>query len=270
MDTTTNNMVIQLRAIAPISDATAVRDLDLPSNECAQTMSLSTSVDALARRIKSMQSKGFEVTAIAGHDGKFVSAFTRTPDITGMTVIEIADADPGISHNYRLSTNTLHHVAHNGNSWMFAYLNEKLFSSQTVIKCQTIENLLAQIKATWKRNFRITSLTHGNGHWVAVGTQAFDPDEQSYFTATDAESLQEKTKKAWDEGRRIAAIAYGSDKWLVILNKTEEITAQKWLTRRSFVDLRQKIREEWLRGFQVTSVARGSDVWLVVLSKTEI
>jgi hypothetical protein len=264
----TNTVAFRLRAVDnPSRDEIALTDSMLAPSECAQTLSFATSIETIARRIDSMQNKGFDVTAIAGHDGKFITAFTKVENSLATSLVTVGDPDPGISHSYRLSTNTLQYVAHNGNDWLFAYLLEKQTASQTVIKCHTLEALLAQVKTIWKRNFRITSLTFGAGHWVAVATQAFNPDEQSYFTATDTAALQEKTKKAWEEGRRIAAITYGADKWLVILNKDSNIESQKWLTRRNFVDLRAKIREEWLRGFQVTSLAHGADVWLAVLTR---
>lgn len=214
-----------------------------------------------------MMEKGYELTALAGHDGKLISAFTKAPKVDSVNVIGVDDADPGVSHSYRLSANTLQHVAHNGHSWLFGYLPEKKYLSQALMKSITMEALLAQIKANWKRGYRVTSLTQGAGHWVAVATQFANAEEQSYFTACDAEALLEKTRQAWDDGRKIACITYGGGKWLVILNKTDSIVSQKWLTRKSFVDLRTKIREEWTRGFQVTALARGEDVWLVVLSR---
>lgn len=266
---TSNALTFQLRAVSNTShDEITVQDLMLAPSECAQTMSFATSVDALSRRIQSMHSKGFELTAISGHYGKFISAFTKVDTANNVSLIHINSSDPGISHNYRLSTSTLQHVAHNDQGWLFAYLTEKQTASQTVIKCQTLEALLAQIKSVWKRNYRITSLTFGAGYWVAVATQAFDPEEQSYFTAADTEALQEKTKKAWEEGRKIAAITYGADKWLVILNKDSSIESQKWVTRKTFIDLRAKVREEWLRGFQVTSLTHGAGVWLAVLTRS--
>lgn len=266
---TTTGAPLQLRAITTKRNSSfSKRELQLAPRDAAQTLSFCTSVDSLTRRISSMAEKNFELTAIAGHDGKLISAFSKTSRAEALSIIEETGDDPGISHAYRLSSNTLQHVAHNSVSWSFAYLPEKKNCSQSVIKCQTMENLLAQIKAGWKRGYRINSMVYGNGHWVAVATQSADPEEQSFFTATDAESLQEKTRQAWDEGRRIACITYGADKWLVVLNKTDSIPSQKWLTRKTFVDLRAKIRQEWLQGFQVTALARGPEVWLVVLSKT--
>ena len=233
-----------------------------------QTISFCAGIEALNRRVESMSRKGFGIEAIAGHEGKFVTAFSRMKTAGDVTLINEDAAEPGISHSYRLSANTLQHVAHNGHSWMFTYLTEKQNAPQTIIKCQTLEALLAQIKVVWKRNYRISSLTYGAGHWVAVATQSFAPDEQSYFTAPDTDSLQDKTRTAWDEGRRIAAITYGAERWLVILNKSGETDSQKWVSRKTFVDLRAKIREEWLRGFQVTSLTHGADVWLAVLTRS--
>lgn len=272
---TSNTIAFRLRTVSnvrefdkPVRDQLSVDDIALARNDHAQTISFCTSVEALNRRVESMQSKGFDIAAIAGHEGKFITAFTKVETAIEVALMNVETADPGISHSYRLSTSTLQHVAHNGQSWMFTYLAEKQTAPQTIIKCQTLEAMLAQIKAIWKRNYRVTSLTYGAGHWVAVATQSFDPDEQSYFTAPDTESLQEKTKKAWDEGRKIAAITYGADRWLVILNRESDNKSQKWLSRKTFVDLRAKIREEWTRGFQVTSLAHGADVWLAVLTRS--
>lgn len=266
-DTSTNT--IQLRAIATTrqSDSIIRNDLPLAPRDCAQTVSFCTSVASIARRISSMHEKGYELTALAGHDGKLISAFTKVANVDMLNVIGVNDADPGASHAYRLSASSLQHVAHNGHTWLFGYLSEKKYLSQALMKSMTMEALLAQIKTNWKRGYRVTSLTQGAGHWVAVATQVTNAEEQSYFTACDAEALQEKTRQAWDDGRRIACIAYGGGKWLVILNKTDSIASQKWITKKSFVDLRTKIREEWSRGFQVSSLARGEDVWLVVLSR---
>lgn len=271
---TSNTIAFRLRAVndtrqfeKPVHDQLSVQDIALAPGGCTQTMSFCTSIEALNRRVESMQSKGFEIAAIAGNEGKFITAFTKVETASDVSLLSIETADPGISHSYRLSTSTLQHVAHNGQSWMFTYLAEKLTAPQTIIKCQTLEAMLAQIKAIWKRNYRVTSLTFGAGHWVAVATQSFDPDEQSYFTASETDSLQEKTKKAWEEGRRITAITYGADRWLVILNRETGAGSQKWLSRKTFVDLRAKIREEWMRGFKVSSLAHGADVWLAVLTR---
>ncbi|MDZ4834564.1 MAG: hypothetical protein SGJ27_12365 [Candidatus Melainabacteria bacterium] len=265
----TNTNTIQLRAIATThhSDSTFINELALAPRDCAQTVSFCTSVASISRRIAAMLEKGYELTAVAGHDGKLISAFTKATRPDSLNVLGINDADPGISHAYRLSANTLQHVAHNGHEWLFGYLPEKKYLSQALMKSITMEALLAQIKGNWKRGYRVTSLTQGAGHWIAVATQLPNAEEQSYFTACDAEALQEKTRQAWDDGRKITCITYGGGKWLVILNKTETIASQKWVTRKSFVDLRSKIREEWSRGFQVTSLARGEDVWLAVLSR---
>ncbi|MBX9671335.1 MAG: hypothetical protein K2X93_27350 [Candidatus Obscuribacterales bacterium] len=214
-----------------------------------------------------MVEKGFALTAIAGEDGKLVSAFTKKSTARDLCIVDISEADPGASHSYRLSASTLQHVAHNGESWVFAYLPEKKYKSQTILKCHTLEAMLAQIKFHWKKGYRISSVAFGRGHWVSVATQYTNPGEQSFFTACDAEILQEKTKQAWDEGKRITGITYGDGKWLVILNQSATMYSQKWLTRKSFSDLRAKVREEWSQGFQITSLARGAGVWLVVFSK---
>jgi hypothetical protein len=265
----TSTNTIQLRAIATTQQSGSFirNELPLAPRECAQTISFCTSLEALTRRINSMQEKGFELTAVTGHDGKLISAFTKSANADSLNIIGIDDADPGVSHAYRLSATTLQHVAHNSQTWMFGYLPDKKYLSQALMKSVTMEALLAQIKANWKRGYRVTSLTQGAGHWVAVATQIPNAVEQSYFTACDNEALQEKTRQAWDDGRKIACITYGAGKWLVILNKTETIAAQKWFTRKSFVDLRTKIREEWTHGFQVSELARGEDTWLAVLSR---
>ena len=252
-------------AISPVQ--LTVRESSSAVGDGVQTVSLCTSIEAMQRRVQSMSTKGFCIEAIAGHEGKFITAFTRAQASNNVALINVDSADPGISHSYRLSTSTLRHVAHNGRSWIFAYLAEKQNTPQTIIKCQTLEALLAQIKIIWKRNYRVTSLTFGAGHWIAVATQCFAPDEQSYFTAPDIDLLQEKTRTAWQEGRQITGITYGADRWLVILNKSDEAASQKWLSKRTFVDLKAKIREEWMRGFRVTTLTHGADVWLAVLTR---
>lgn len=234
----------------------------------SQTLSFCTDASQSINKISAMSDKGYTLAAVAGQEGKLIAAFTKSGDTSGLTVVDVAGADPGIDYAYRLSTSTLEHIAHDGENWLFAYAPEKRFRSQRVIKSDTLNGILALIKSSWKHNYRVTSLAYGNGYWLAVVTQRLNLDDQSYFTAGDTETLQEKTKQSWKEGRSITAITYGGGKWLVIMDKGTGFKAQKWFTRRSFTDLRAKLREEWVRGFRVTALAKGDTSWLAVISKT--
>ncbi len=254
-----------------VSNSVCDRSIDSDLNENfveSQTLSFSTDASQSINKISAMCDKGYTLAAVAGQDGKLITAFTKSSDTKGLTVIDVAGADPGIDYAYRLSNNTLEHIAHDGENWLFAYLPEKKFRSQRVIKSDTLNGILALIKSSWKHNYRVTSLAFGNGYWLAVVTQRANLDDQSYFTACDTETLQEKTKQSWKEGRSITAITYGDGKWLVIMDKGTGYKAQKWFTRRSFTDLRSKLREEWVRQFRVTALAKGESSWLAVVSKS--
>lgn len=235
-----------------------------------QTLSFSTSTEHSINRISQMAEKGYKLTAMAGQDGKLAAVFSKHSQASNSTVIATADADgsePAFDYAYRLSSQTLEQISHNGNSWLLTYAKERKYKSQKVLKSEPLDGMLEAIKGCWRQQYRITSVAFGNSYWLAVATQLPQLHEQSFFTASDIESLQARTKQAWQEGRTICAITFGDDKWLVVLNKEKIFKPQKWYTRKCFIDLRAKTREEWQNGFRVSCLAKAGDMWLAVVSK---
>lgn len=231
-----------------------------------QTFSIGAS-SSFGNKTTSMLNKGYDLTAMAAVGGKVVAAFTKDPSADELTIVETPNDDPGISHLYRLGQSTLHHVAHDGNRWLFAYRNGKQLGSQKIVRCASANEVLIEIKKHWPHQYWVTSIAHGNGCWIIVFSKNTAVQQQSFFLARDNETLQARTRKAWKDGKKISAIAYGEEHWLLVMSKCSTSEAQKWFSNKSFSDLKKRIRQEWMNGFRLTSVTYGTGVWLAVVTR---
>lgn len=230
-----------------------------------QTFSIGAS-SSFSNKTTSMLNKGYDLTAMAAVGGKVVAAFTKDPSADDLTIVEMQNDDPGISHIYRLGQSTLHHIAHDGDRWLFAYRQGKQLGSQKIVRCASANEVLVEIKKHWPHQCWVTSIAYGNGCWIIVFSKTASVQQQSFFLARDNETLQARTRKAWKDGKKISAIAYGEEYWLVVMSKCSTCEAQKWFSNKSFSDLKRRIREEWMNGFRLTSVTYGTGVWLAVVT----
>jgi len=231
-----------------------------------QTFSISAS-SSFSTKASSMLNKGYDLTAMAAVSGKVVAAFTKDPSADELTIVEMHNDDPGISHTYRLGQSTLHHVAHDGSRWLFAYRQGKQLGSQKIVRCSSAKDALAEIKKHWPHKYWVTSIAYGNGCWMIVFSNTTSVQQQTFFLASDNETLQARTRKTWRDGKKISAITYGEEHWLVVMSKCSTNDAQKWFSNKSFSELKKRIREEWMAGFRLTSVTCGTGVWLAVVTR---
>jgi hypothetical protein len=207
-----------------------------------QTFSIGAS-SSFSNKTTSMLHKGYDLTAMAAVGGKVVAAFTKDPSADELTIVEMQNDDPGISHTYRLGQSTLHHIAHDGNRWLFAYRQGKQLGSQKIVRCASANEVLIEIKKHWPHKYWVTSIAYGNGCWIIVFSKTTAVEQQSFFLARDNDTLQARTRKAWKDGKKISAIAYGEEHWLLVMSKCSTCEGQKWFSNKSFSDLKNEFEK---------------------------
>ncbi len=137
-------------------------------------------------------------------------------------------------------------------------------NAQIFISKKTWNEVTAEIKEYWDKDFYITDFDYGDGMYRVLLSKGTGWNGQAYRFGK--EFPKEKIQELWDKDYYITNITHDGSDWIVIMSGGTDLNGQNWFTRTSFNDFEKKVDEEWSKGKDITKVAYGNGLYLGVTS----